>query len=80
MPQRVVDQLEPVQVHKEQCAFTPMPRTGGQRLVQAVQQKAAIGKLGQGIVVSKLRNFFFGRLALCDVGQGGDIVGQCALC
>ncbi|MEY3123894.1 MAG: hypothetical protein RLZZ573_414 [Pseudomonadota bacterium] len=52
-----------------------MLRTGGQRLVQ-VQQKAAVRKIGEGIVVRKPRYFSFSRLALRHVGQGGDIVGQ----
>ena len=78
VPQAVVDQLEVVQVDEHQRALALRALATAQRLLQAVEQQAAVGQAGQRVVVRQVTDFLLGRLALGDVGERADVVRDLA--
>jgi len=67
MPVRIVERFEIVQVEEHHRAIMAAAFAGGHRLSQAVVHQAAIGKLRQGVIESKVANQLLGLLALGDV-------------
>ncbi len=70
----VVDQLETVQVHKQQCAGTALG--GVQGVGGAAVEHAAVGQLGQRVVVGQLVDTFARTLAFHGHGAQVD-AGLC---
>ena len=69
MPERVVDALEVIEVHKQHAEATARARPAQQRVLEAVGKPRAIGELGQRVVQRLVAQLFFERLALGDVAD-----------
>ncbi len=67
MAEPIVDTLEVIQVQKQQRAVTPMALSSRQRALEAIQQQAPIGQIGQHIVVGAAMDLLLGTLALREV-------------
>ncbi len=76
---QIVDVLEVVQIDEHQRAQLVAAPAGGHGLVQAIEQQPAIGQTGQRIVEGQVVDPLLGRLAIGDVGKGGDIMGDLAV-
>jgi len=74
VPQRVVEDLEVVQVDEQQRPVLAGAGTFGERALQAVEQELAVGQVGQRIVESQVTDHVLGRLALGDVAADGHPV------
>ena len=78
MAQAIVDQLEAVQVQKEQGQAAAFAHGLLQGLLQAVHQQHAVGQSGEGVVPGLAPHGVLGLAAAGDVAHGGH-VGRLAL-
>ncbi len=74
MAQAVVDQLEAIQIDKEQPQPFAIELRGFQLKGQPLLQQMAIAQLGQGIVIGKVVQLGFHLANGADVGKGDHIV------
>ena len=74
----VVDDLEAVEVEQHHRNHLFAAVSARHRLVQAVVEQDAVGKLGQRIVVGQVMKAFLVGLDGGDVGKDGDIMGGVA--
>ena len=75
MTERVVDLLEPVEIHEEHRGQPSLPARLGQRAVQAVPERGPVGKARQSVVL-RLVGQFVRQLPLFD-RDGGQLAALC---
>lgn len=73
--QGVVDQLEAVQIDKQQGELLPVEVGGLDLQLKPLLQQVAVAELGQGIVIGEVVELCLGLANGADVGEGDDIVG-----
>ena len=75
----LVEDLEVVETDKQKRPLSPAARAAGERLLQTVAEQATVGQLGQSIVIGEVLDLLFRRLALGDVDQRSDVMGDVAV-
>ena len=79
MTQSVIDGLEPVEVEEADGAQFATAVGPQNRLLQTVGQQAAIGQVGQGVVICHAIKFRLVRLDLRDVREHTDVMENLSL-
>ncbi len=72
----VIDGLEAIEVHEQQRHLPAGAFAMRDRLFHAVLEQQAVGQAGQRIVVGEILDLRLGRLALADVGEYADEMGD----
>ena len=69
MPQRVVDTLESIKVHKQNCEHFVFALGDRDCSFEALAEQLAVGKLGELVVVGEVINLCFCAFAFSDVAN-----------
>ena len=76
MPERIIDRLEPVQVHEQHRDAPQHARGPFYRHFHAIGQQCAVGKPGERIVVGKIQDAPLGCLALGNIARNHNESGR----
>src|SRR5450631_3952152 len=76
MTKRVVQGLESVQVHKEQCVFAAAPDAGNQGLAQPLPKQTPVWQAGQGVIEGQIPNLLFVGFGLKNIAHEGENAGD----
>jgi hypothetical protein len=74
VPERVVDELEPVEVAEEDSSAPRPEPVSGQHCLEAPREQAAVGQAGEGVVVGLVGEPSSGARALDGDGDGERLV------
>ncbi len=72
----IVEGFEIVQIDKQQCPQGIFALAGGNGVFQPILQQAAVGQLGERVKKRQVVNARFVFLALGNVGERGNVVGN----
>ena len=70
--ERVVDLLEPVEVHVHERDRAPVTLGARDRAVELFVEQPAVGEVGELVVVGLVAQLLEDRTPLADVREGGD--------
>ena len=74
MPERVVDQLEAVEVKEEHGRVVAVAPRLGDGLADAVVKQRSVGQAGERVVVGEEMHVLLGLLALGDVRESANVI------
>ncbi len=76
MAQGIVDVLESVQIDMQQAQAVSLAARRSGSLIQTVGKQAAVGQLGQRVMVGEVAQLFLGLAAGGQVGKEADVMGD----